>query len=664
MDLSTLATLQTEGVNPRTRNIDRISTLQMCKVINVDDHLVADSVEPCLPDIAGAIDALALRVAQGGRVIYVGAGTSGRLGILDASEIPPTFAVPHSQFIGLIAGGDEAIRQAQEGAEDDEKACVEDLKCLFLNPDRDSLIGIASSGRTPYVLGGLAFAKSLGCLTIGVLCTAPSVMSLSGNVDYLIAPLPGSEVVTGSTRLKAGTATKMVLNMLSTGTMIRIGKTYGNMMVDMVASNLKLEQRSRNMLRTLSMKCNGISDSELTTLLTKCNNSVKLAILVAETGNSVQACEQQLVLAGGVLAKALDKRSKLTQSQMPDRQFVLCIDGGGTKCAAVVTDANGTASHGYAGPCNLTDIIANVDAVVVTLLTATRNALREHIQSGTEPSESRWKEYLQATFRSVWVGIAGLDRTNLYEILVPKLGEAFGVDVKLTNDVDLLPAVVSPRDGNSVIVLIAGTGSVVMRYSWTDDLKYIRNARAGGWGHVLGDEGGGFSIGLEAVKHTLAVLENKMHGVKENDLTEFEEAIIKNLGCQVVDDGSIDLLNKILSQSQSRNIKSCIAGIAETVLRFTACNKTANGIVNGQISHLVNKTLSRLANPRCAGYAVPDETDLVLAGGLMKNEGYLQALRHFLRERRLEFRNVHVVDDVALAGAKSLISYRSAKTCL
>lgn len=229
MDLKSLAQLQTEGVNPRTVHIDRMSTLEMCTVINGDDQRVAESVEPCLPVIAGAIDALALRVRQGGRVVYVGAGTSGRLGILDASEIPPTFAAPRDQFIGLIAGGDAAIRQAQEGAEDNEQAGKEDMKRLNLNPERDSIIGTASSGRTPYVMGCLAFAKRLGCVTIGVVCAAPSAMSLSGNVDYLIAPLPGPEVVTGSTRLKAGTATKMVLNMLSTGTMIRMGKTYGNM---------------------------------------------------------------------------------------------------------------------------------------------------------------------------------------------------------------------------------------------------------------------------------------------------------------------------------------------------------------------------------------------------------------------------------------------------
>jgi N-acetylmuramic acid 6-phosphate etherase len=148
---------------------------------------------------------------------------------LDASEIPPTFAAPRGQFVGLIAGGDAAIRSAQEGAEDDEKAGEEEMKALNLDPELDSIIGIASSGRTPYVLGCLAFAKSIGCVTIAVVCTSPSAIGSSGNADFLIAPVSGPEVVTGSTRLKAGTVTKLVLNMLSTGTMIRTGKTYGNM---------------------------------------------------------------------------------------------------------------------------------------------------------------------------------------------------------------------------------------------------------------------------------------------------------------------------------------------------------------------------------------------------------------------------------------------------
>ena len=220
--------LQTEGKNVTSTDIDKVSTEKLCRIINSEDITVAHAVERCIPDIAATIDALASRVRRGGRVIYVGAGTSGRLGVLDASEIPPTFSASPKQFIALIAGGDGALRSAIEGAEDSHEAAVLDLEALDLNGERDSLIAIAASGRTPYVLSSLSFAKAKGCVTVGVACSAPSAMSKSGNVDFMISAVTGPEVVTGSTRMKAGTATKLVLNMISTGIMIRIGKTYGN----------------------------------------------------------------------------------------------------------------------------------------------------------------------------------------------------------------------------------------------------------------------------------------------------------------------------------------------------------------------------------------------------------------------------------------------------
>lgn len=223
-----LAGLQTESRNPRSTDIDNVSTRELCQIINDDDESIPGIVKGCIPTISNAIDALASRVRQGGRVIYAGAGTSGRLGVLDASEIPPTYSAPPAQFVGMIAGGDVALRSAKEGAEDSWQGAVDDLLLPDLDGNRDSLIGIASSGRTPYVLSCLAFAKEKGCITIGIACSAPSAMSQSGHVDFMIEAVTGPEVVTGSTRMKAGTATKLILNMLSTGTMIKIGKTFGN----------------------------------------------------------------------------------------------------------------------------------------------------------------------------------------------------------------------------------------------------------------------------------------------------------------------------------------------------------------------------------------------------------------------------------------------------
>ena len=228
MSLVDLSGLQTEGRNPASSNIDQVSALEICQLINHEDATVPNTVSKCLPVIAAAIDSLAERVRRGGKVIYVGAGTSGRLGVLDSSELPPTFSANPKQFVALIAGGDDALRHAQEGAEDDVEAAVRDLKTLNLDGKRDSLIGIAASGRTPYVLSCLQYARSLECNTIGIACSYPSAMSKCGHVDHMINAVTGPEVITGSTRLKAGTATKLILNMLSTGTMVKTGKTYGN----------------------------------------------------------------------------------------------------------------------------------------------------------------------------------------------------------------------------------------------------------------------------------------------------------------------------------------------------------------------------------------------------------------------------------------------------
>ncbi|KGO42408.1 N-acetylmuramic acid 6-phosphate etherase MurQ [Penicillium expansum] len=640
-----------------------MSTLDMCTVINADDQKVPESVVPSLPVIAGAIDALTPRVRQGGRVIYVGAGTSGRLGILDASEIPPTFAAPRGQFVGLIAGGDAAIREAQEGAEDDEKAGEDEMKSLNLNPELDSIIGIASSGRTPYVLGCLAFAKRLGCVTIAVVCTVPSAISLSGNVDFVISPVSGPEVVTGSTRLKAGTVTKLVLNMLSTGTMIRTGKTYGNMMVDLVASNLKLVQRSRNILRRLSGKCQSSSNTELDALLARCNASVKLAILVAETGESVETCQGYFDAAGGVLANALAAVSKPIEQKptsTPTQKFVLCIDGGGTKCAAVVADGINVVGQGFAGPCNLTDSIGNIDGVIATLLDATKAALKDALPSDVEQTESSWKERLQASFSSVWVGLAGIDRAGLEGVLAPKLRQAFGItqekDLQLTNDVDLLTAGVPQSLGTpSVLVVIAGTGSVAMRYKWAEDQqRYTRSARSGGWGHMLGDQGGGYTIGLKAIQHTLGVFEDITLGLDKTGGDEFSKAVAEKLGCQVSESTSIDMLNNILGQTHSQGVKARIASIAPVVLNFMNKSETATDIVSSQVALLVGEALGRLVKPQATGYQPPEASVLVLAGGLMKNERYRATFEKQLDTHRLYFRGTVVVEDVARSGATYL----------
>ncbi|KAM0554919.1 hypothetical protein ACHAPJ_006655 [Fusarium lateritium] len=303
----TLATLQTEQKNSKTVNIDSMSSLELCRVINEEDATIADAVQRCLPEIAAAIDVIVPNLSKGGRVIYTGAGTSGRLGVLDASEIPPTFSAATDQFIGLIAGGDYAIRNAVEGAEDSEGAGASDLAALTpkLN-NADTVIGIASSGRTPYVLGSLKYARSVGAATVGLACVQPS--SLSKFCDISIECVTGPEVVTGSTRLKAGTATKMILNMISTGSQIRIGKTLGNLMVDLRMSNEKLQDRARRVVRmvvppssTLDIDRQDVLDD----LLAQCDGQVKLTIIVATLGCSPEEGRKRLEAASGSLKRVL-----------------------------------------------------------------------------------------------------------------------------------------------------------------------------------------------------------------------------------------------------------------------------------------------------------------------------------------------------------------------
>lgn len=268
MDFSKLTT---EQRNLATENIDKCSTLEMVRLMNAEDKKVADAVERVLPEIADAVDLISRKFAIGGRLMYIGAGTSGRLGVLDASECPPTFGTNPELVQGIIAGGDVALTVAVEGAEDDRNLAAIDLKLRKFNMN-DVLVGIATSGRTPYVLSGIEHAKFIGAATIGISCVENS--RLSEIVDIAITPITGAEVITGSTRLKAGTATKMVLNMLTTGAMIRLGKVYGNLMVDVHASNDKLRDRARRIV----IAATNCTESEALDALNICNNHAKSAI--------------------------------------------------------------------------------------------------------------------------------------------------------------------------------------------------------------------------------------------------------------------------------------------------------------------------------------------------------------------------------------------------
>jgi N-acetylmuramic acid 6-phosphate etherase len=266
-----LGALLTEQPNPRSRAIDTLPTLEMLRVINDEDRTVADAITPELPNIAHAVDAIVEAFRRGGRLFYIGAGTSGRLGVLDASECPPTFNVSPDLVQGIIAGGEAALSRATEATEDDPSTGARDLLARGFTIS-DVLCGIAASGRTPYVLGAVAEANRMGAVTIGISCTPDSELSRAAKIA--IAPLTGPEIIAGSTRLKAGTATKLVLNMLTTGSFIRLGYVYGNLMVNVQPKNSKLLDRARRIVATAT----GLSYEDAGKALEAAGNDVRTAI--------------------------------------------------------------------------------------------------------------------------------------------------------------------------------------------------------------------------------------------------------------------------------------------------------------------------------------------------------------------------------------------------
>jgi N-acetylmuramic acid 6-phosphate etherase len=292
-----LSTLLTEAQNPASSAIDSLPTLDMLRVINAADQEVALAVQRELPHIAQAVDAIVARLESGGLLFYTGAGTSGRLGVLDASECPPTFNTPPDLVQGIIAGGDRALRHPIEKAEDDPEQGKQDLISHHFAAG-DVLVGIAASGRTPYVLGAIAYARSLGAVTIGLSCTPDSELARASEIA--ITPVPGPEIVTGSTRMRAGTATKLVLNMLTTGAMIRLGYVYGNLMVNVQPTNEKLVDRARRIIASIA----GVSYDEASRLLNTAG-SVRTAIVMHKRNLTRAQAEAKLAAAQGRLRTAL-----------------------------------------------------------------------------------------------------------------------------------------------------------------------------------------------------------------------------------------------------------------------------------------------------------------------------------------------------------------------
>lgn len=289
----------TETKNPKTTEIDRLPTREILKIMNQEDATVTEVVAQAIPEIAQAVEAIVKGLRAGGRLIYAGAGTSGRLGILDAAECVPTFSVSSEMVQAIIAGGGGALIEAVEGAEDRADLGRNDILALHLTP-HDVVVGIAASGRTPYVIGVLEAANEIGAITVAVSCNAPAPILDIAQIK--IAAVTGAEVITGSTRLKAGTAQKLILNMLSTASMIKLGKVYGNLMVDVQITNIKLAQRAQRIISEIA----GVSETEAEKLLAQTNNEVKTAIVVGLLNISPNEARQKLANAQGMLREVMN----------------------------------------------------------------------------------------------------------------------------------------------------------------------------------------------------------------------------------------------------------------------------------------------------------------------------------------------------------------------
>jgi N-acetylmuramic acid 6-phosphate etherase len=289
----------TEQINPNTGDIDSLDSLGIVTRINAEDRSVAEAVSQALPEIARAVDVITERLRGGGRLFYVGAGTSGRLGILDASECPPTYSSPPDQVQGVIAGGEVAITQSLEAVEDDYEGGGRDLAARGVSAD-DVVVGIAASGRTPYVLGALAYARQVGAATVGIANNAPSPLLTAAEIG--IAILTGPEVIAGSTRMKAGTGQKMVINMLSTASMIRLGKVYGNLMVDVQVKNLKLRERAERIVAQIGQ----VEAARAAELLAQAGQETKVAIVMARRGVDAATARSLLAGADGLLRRVID----------------------------------------------------------------------------------------------------------------------------------------------------------------------------------------------------------------------------------------------------------------------------------------------------------------------------------------------------------------------
>jgi N-acetylmuramic acid 6-phosphate etherase len=577
--------LETEARNPASTNLDELTSLEIVRLMNAEDARVIPAVASQAEAIAQAIEVIADRLRAGGRLIYVGAGTSGRLGVLDATECPPTFSAPPGQVIGVIAGGPPAVTASVEGAEDHPEFAERDLAALEFS-SRDVLVGIATSGRTPYVLGATAYARRLGAFTIGLSCNADS--DLIPEVDLPITPVVGPEVLSGSTRLKAGTATKIVLNMLSTGAMIRLGKVFGNLMVDLRATNNKLKARTNRIVRLLT----GLDQQAAAELLERCNGELKTALVSFLNIVDPDEARQRLRAAGGQVHAALATDSfgqaKAVETAAGSRSheaMVLGIDGGGTHTVALLTQVNPQASghqilgRGEAGPSNFQSVGTE------RAFRAIDEAVAKAFQAASIPRQP---------VQVAWLGLAGAGRPQDQELVrCWATSKGLATSIEVSTDASLLLAAGTPEGWG--VAVVAGTGSIAVGQSPDG-----RTSRSGGWGYLLGDEGSGYAIGLAALQAVARSADGR------GERTALSRSLLDRLGLKQPE----DLIAAVYQRSLDR---SAIAALAPLVLVAAE----AGDVVAGSITKAGAEQLAAAIAATARRLQLPSSFPLAIAGGLL-----------------------------------------------
>lgn len=590
--------LLTEARNPQSEDLDVLTALEIVRLMNAEDAKVPAAVATQEEPIARAIDVIVERFQRGGRLVYVGAGTSGRLGVLDASECPPTFNSPPGQVIGIIAGGPMALTAAVEGAEDHFESAEADLRQIQLSSD-DVLVGIATSGRTPYVIGAMRYARLIRTFSIGLACVKDA--ALAAEADLMIVPLVGPEVLTGSTRLKAGTATKLVLNMLTTGAMVQLGKAYGNLMIDLRATNTKLKARTNRIVRHLL----GVTSDQADELLAHCAGQLKTAIVVSQIGVSPDEARRQIADAGGRIAAVLGRRG----SGLNYPQHVLGVDGGGTQVQAILAVVEDGKPR----------VLGCGDAGAANVKADSRQSAIVQIGRAIDAAFHA-AGMLRGRVGAACFGLAGAGRAAEQRV-VSQWAESNQTStlIEVVGDIALPIALLPQQTG---VVIIAGTGSCVLGRA-SDG----RTARAGGWGPMLGDEGSAYGLAMSALRAIMRMVDARGRS------TSLTERLLKQMGLTE----PTQVISAVHGPDWDR---TRLATLAPEVIRAAdEGDGVADDIVSEQIDELAANAAAvvrRLGLP-------PDGVAIALAGGLLtRSPTYRDRL--LLKLRALGIRPGHVVE--------------------